>query len=277
MHKTIPFLEELSLKMEDKLNFIQSLLNDNSYSSKSYFSVKSLHPEDNIPKRDLLEFNRVQQRFATNESSLEQFKEYYTDALQEMSELQKKKLEGSKTDDNGVPILDAIKEKDNQIIGIKQTIERIGNEISKDKENTDVKINQYKACTNNSCGIKNYNPNLKWNKFDSTKAWGHTFLEHGSKRPLSQLADRAKNPKINTNQGRWDNNNAAASFLQELRKDMEYFPPKHKYKPQPLPEGVTGKIVRPNGTVADADGFVAVPNVGGGYTTAYPVIISEVK
>lgn len=94
---------------------------------------------------------------------------------------------------------------------------------------------------------------------------------------MSDLADRARDPNINTNQGRWDNDNAAANFLQEARKDMEYFPPPYKYKPQPLPEGLTGKVVRPNGTVADADGFVAVPSIGGGYTTAYPVVISEVK
>ncbi len=94
----------------------------------------------------------------------------------------------------------------------------------------------------------------------SVKQFGHTFTEHGSKRALQELADRARalGP-----QGRWVDNEEAAQFLSQFEGKLT------GPTTVALPPGI-GQIVNADGSVASAARATLVPSPTG-LRTAYPI------
>src|SRR5207253_2109018 len=94
----------------------------------------------------------------------------------------------------------------------------------------------------------------------SRPKFGHTLSEHGAKRPIQQLIDRAraKGP-----QGQWLDNDKAAEFLSQFEGKLS------GPTTVPLPEGL-GQVVLPDGTTVKATSATLVPSATG-FQSAYPV------
>lgn len=78
------------------------------------------------------------------------------------------------------------------------------------------------------------------------------LLQHG----IKHLHDEAL-------QGQWQNNQNAADFLKDLRLDG---PTSVR-----IPRGL-GRVIRPDGTIVDAEWALVVPSPSGGLRTAYPIL-----
>jgi RHS repeat-associated protein len=94
----------------------------------------------------------------------------------------------------------------------------------------------------------------------SVKQFGHTFTEHGAKRALQELIDRARalGP-----QGRWLDNDKAAQYLSQFQGKLT------GPTTVPIPPGL-GQIVHADGTIAEALQATIVPSATG-LKTAYPI------
>ena len=103
---------------------------------------------------------------------------------------------------------------------------------------------------------------LKCN-WKSVKQFGHTFTEHGAKRPLQQLIDRA-NSHLGPEMGQWLDNDKAAQFLKQYLDIGEPVTVQ-------LPEGL-GRVVLADGTTVPATAARIFPNsTRTGLTTAIPI------
>ncbi len=98
----------------------------------------------------------------------------------------------------------------------------------------------------------------------SGKSWGHTFTTHGSKRPVSQLLDRARS--TGTPQGQWLDNELAAQTIWKSRSSNPSGP-----QTVPIPPN-TGQVHLPNGTTQPATHAVIVYRPDGSVRTAYPIL-----
>ena len=94
----------------------------------------------------------------------------------------------------------------------------------------------------------------------STKQFGHTFLRHGSKRPIRELIDRARSLGP---QGRWLDNQKAADFLSQSLGNL---PEVGDFE---LPPGL-GEIVNADGSIVPAVRVRIVPSATG-LTSAFPI------
>ena len=94
----------------------------------------------------------------------------------------------------------------------------------------------------------------------SVKQFGHTFTEHGAKRALQELIDRARalGP-----QGRWLENDKAAEYLSQFQGKLS------GPTTIPLPPGL-GQIMNADGSVVPAVQAILVPSATG-LKTAYPI------
>lgn len=95
----------------------------------------------------------------------------------------------------------------------------------------------------------------------SGKQFGHTFSEHGSKRPLQQLIDRARGG--NTPQGQWLDNEKAANLLGRYGKTNGVTDIR-------IPPGL-GRVIMPNGSILEASWARIVPG-SNGIRTAFPIL-----
>lgn len=105
---------------------------------------------------------------------------------------------------------------------------------------------------------------LKWGDPKSTKAYGHTFKDHGQKVKDNQLKDRARG--LGHQVGAWTDDAAAAARLWA--------------ECQPQPDGTKmfefdiaatdGRAFLPTGEAVDVDRARVVMGPAGGIKTAYP-------
>jgi|GEM_PF-2419440 len=103
---------------------------------------------------------------------------------------------------------------------------------------------------------------LKWGNPKSNKTYGHTFLQHGQKKTVEQLKDRARDAKHQI--GQWLDDKQAADYLSEIAKGREGI------LDIVLPDNIAGRSVLPDGTVVDVDKAIVVMKSDGSIKTAYP-------
>lgn len=114
----------------------------------------------------------------------------------------------------------------------------------------------------NSCACASATP-INWNA-NSVKTFGHTFKDHGAR--VKKLADRARS--TGNPQGQWDNDSVAAGFLRDQ------YDPSVKAgaaRDVPLPDGVTGRVTMPDGSVRQATHARLVAGRNGPYKSAFPI------
>jgi len=111
-------------------------------------------------------------------------------------------------------------------------------------------------------GLRQFFKNARKINWKGVKQFGHTFSEHGEKRPVQSLIDRARS--TGTPQGQWLDNSAAADFLAPFDGLLQG-PASVK-----LPPGL-GQIVNPDGTITAATRAILIPKPGGGFRTAFPI------
>ncbi len=106
-------------------------------------------------------------------------------------------------------------------------------------------------------------PNLNWSA-KSRPTFQHTFTQHGQKKKLQSLIDRAR--AKNTPQGQWLDDDEAAKFLRDVRPAID------EVVEFPIPPGVSARVIMPNGSIVQATMVRLVPNTRtGGYITAFPM------
>ena len=110
--------------------------------------------------------------------------------------------------------------------------------------------------------IENCAKALKKVNWKSVKQFGHTFSEHGAKRSVQSLIDRARATGIE--QGRWLDNQKAAEFLSQFEGQISG-PIGVK-----LPEGL-GQVIYADGSIGNAGHAILVPMPGVGLRTAFPI------
>ncbi|TDC28023.1 hypothetical protein E1265_00350 [Streptomyces sp. 8K308] len=103
---------------------------------------------------------------------------------------------------------------------------------------------------------------LNWN-WRSRPTFGHTFSTHGAgPRNTRSLTDRARS--TGNDQGQWLDNDAAADFLRSA------YDPAAGPRRVRIPDGL-GQVIRPDGSIVQAQWANLVPGRNGGYRTAYPI------
>lgn len=103
-------------------------------------------------------------------------------------------------------------------------------------------------------------PFISWK---SMKYFGHTFSDHGQKKSVQSLVDRANTPGQNPTQGQWLNNEQAAKLLQQYHGDGPF-------SIISIPEGL-GQVIRADGTIVPATRARVIPRRDGVIKTAFPV------
>ncbi|MET7780938.1 RHS repeat-associated core domain-containing protein [Streptomyces sp. NPDC005388] len=107
---------------------------------------------------------------------------------------------------------------------------------------------------------------VNWNS-NSVKTFGHTFKDHGSKKSLQWLADRARGKGVPV--GQWLDDSAAAQLMRENHRGLTN--PKDAYTIK-IPEGL-GRVVSEDGSYVPATHAVLVPSRSGFFKSAYPVVL----
>jgi hypothetical protein len=103
-------------------------------------------------------------------------------------------------------------------------------------------------------------PLLNWSS-KSVPTWGHTFLTHGEGEAASLVGRAAGTGQA---QGMWLDNEVAAQFLSA---DRPYIQGAVSMR---IPTGL-GQIIRADGTIVPATRATLIPNVNGGFRTAFPI------
>jgi len=110
--------------------------------------------------------------------------------------------------------------------------------------------------------IENCAKALKKVNWKSVKQFGHTFSQHGAKRSVQSLIDRARATGVE--QGRWLDNQKAAEFLSQFAGKIS------GPAGVELPEGL-GQVIYADGSIGNAGHAILVPVPGGGLRTAFPI------
>ena len=104
---------------------------------------------------------------------------------------------------------------------------------------------------------------FKWDNPKSKPTFGHTFIDHGQKKSLTSLKDRARGKGHQV--GQFLDDNAAAGVISKAAQN--YGPGVHTF---PIPDGLTTRVVLPDGTEVIADRIRIVVRPNGALKTAFP-------
>ncbi|MGM1050422.1 MAG: WXG100 family type VII secretion target [Bacillota bacterium] len=104
--------------------------------------------------------------------------------------------------------------------------------------------------------------NFKWGNPKSAPTYGHTFSEHGAKKKLTQLIDRARGKGHQISQ--WLDEKSAADFLAEVAKKG---PGVHEVT---LPSSIRSRGYLPDGTEIKPDMARVIVKEDGGIRSAFP-------
>ena len=98
----------------------------------------------------------------------------------------------------------------------------------------------------------------------SKPTFGHIFERHGAG---SKITDKLRGRAAGTQQeqGQWTDNNKAAEFLKSIHGQL------NGSITIEIPEGL-GQVIMPDGSVVPTTWAKIVPQPGGVYKTAYPVL-----